>query len=1187
MTHESWSSSPDKQQEELALQIIAQRFALPASPAGEGGHAKLFKSVDLENDNATVAVKIFNPSTNLDDRVLKAAWANELTAYQALGDHANLARLIDWGRCDDGSPYLVFEWLEKDLLKGLDDLDIEGWDDFWPIARDILSGLQAIHSEGYVHRDVKPENVLITANGRFKLADFGTARLAETVSLGLTLAPLGTIPYSPEERGTRTPSAAYDVYSFAVLTVVCLTGRVPVDAEGVDSSFQDLDLPPDIYAALTPCFAADPDQRPASAGVLYSQLKEIQEERESRRTPETEIFLDLPPATLDTFKRQYGIVLTADRVLEDMDAVCALSYDTRTQAQPDLQISGQTLLLRVQPHRIRPGVLRVNRIQRPQAQLLEAARANWYRPKLKFRMSAPTDPARAARDLEHQMAVVSEMDAERAETEVRSAEASAFAGWRSVLDAKFALENGRGIKANYSSFRQDGSRVRFSVEDAAGLEVGEGRLVRHGNRRVLFGEIEGIENNEVILYVNKGRADDLPRRGTLEFDSEASKSKLKRERDALDRISNRKSVRVDLRELLLNPQQSTPPQPVDVKTFVQGELDSAKQKAVSASLGARDFLLVQGPPGTGKTTFIAELVSQHLRKNPQARVVLTSQTHIALDNALMRICEIAPDVSLLRLGRADRLAHDVEPFSISAQMEQWRESVLAQSRDFVKEFAARLGIDLDAADLKNLALELERRHSRVTDLELQITKQQVGRRTLVTEIDRLNSLAAPVLNVAAEIENAARNGTGTDLATVAQRFIETGLNLASQLESAGPLGEKLVEMEAKLSEWRADLKDQVAQHDATRERLAEALRTKVDTPTESLISAALSRSNVDDPRLARLQEISSDWEERFGRGSEFTAVLVARAQVVAATCVGLAGVPGADAMDFDLCIIDEASKATATETLVPLSRSRRWVLVGDDRQLPPFVEQALEDPAVLDRFRLTRQQMRETLFSVLSERLPDSCKFTLTHQHRMHPTIGRLVSHCFYRDQLTSAPRELSAVVKASLGAAALWIDTSARPDRHENRAGKSIQNKGEARVIAKLLDRIQWVAEQSGTKMLNVAVLTGYEAQRREIIESLAAGELNRNLLNVRVATVDSYQGQEADISVFSITRSNENGDLGFLRSEERVNVAVSRARDGLVIVGDATFIDSNSNSSNPLREILKHMRSDNECVIDKAANS
>ncbi|WP_143663157.1 AAA domain-containing protein [Streptomyces bobili] len=1165
--------------------IIGQRFALPDTPTGEGGHAKLFKSVDLENDNRTVAVKVFNPSRILDDRVLKAAWTNELSAYQALGDHPNLARMIDWGRCDDGAPYLVFEWLEKDLLDGLETLKIEGWDDFWPIARDILSGLEVIHSEGFVHRDIKPENILVSENGRFKVADFGTTRLAETVSLGQTMAPLGTIPYAPDERGTRTPTAAYDIYSFTVLAIVCLSGQIPADETAVRASFETLDLPPEIYSTLAPCLSNNTEERAESAGVLRAQLSVIQDAREQRRNPEIELFLDLPNSTIEAFRKQYQNNATKEQILEDIAAVGALSYDARVGAVPDLQIAGQTYILRTQPHRTRQGILRVFRIQRAPAQLLEFARANWHRPKVKLRLSVPTDPVRAASELANQMEMVTERDAERAESQILSAEEGAFSDWRSTLNAKFFLENGRGTRVTYDKFRRDGNRVRFTVADGSGLEPGESRLVRSGNRRVLFGEVEGVENNEAILYITKGNAAELPRHGTLEFDSEASKSKLKRERDALDQIVNRKSTRPDLRDILLDPRKSTTPQPVEIGHYAQANLDEAKKEAVAASLGARDFLLVQGPPGTGKTTFIAELVAQHLRSNPQSRIVLTSQTHIALDNALLRIQELEPTATLLRLGRSDRLAQDVEPLSIIPQMDKWRTSVLNASREFIKEYAARLGIDLDATDLKNSALELQRRQERALELESQLDSEQSSRRALVQEIERINSMAGPILDMASTVESAAQNGSGTELAAAAEQFIQIGLDLASRLETGGPLGENLVEMEARLGEWREDLQVQINHRETARRILIEEMGKDSNISTEDLIKSALSRSAVDDPRLTNLQAIASDWEERFGRSKDFTAVLIARAQVVAATCVGLMGVPGADSMQFDLCIIDEASKATTTESLVPLAASRRWVLVGDNRQLPPFVEQTLEAPSLLDQFNLTREQIRETLFSVLSERLPDSCKFSLTHQHRMYPAIGQLVSKTFYDGRLTSETRRLSPVVEMALGTAVVWMDTRKRPDKRESRSGKSMRNKGEARVIAGVLDRLQWVAEQQQSGYLSVAVLTGYEAQRREITETLAGGELGRSLLKVKVATVDSYQGQEADIAIFSITRSNDNGELGFLRSEERVNVAVSRARDGLVIVGDAGFIESSPDSVNPLYRIYNYMVRSNDCTIETAA--
>jgi serine/threonine protein kinase len=186
--------------------IIEERFALPDEPVQRGGHAQLYKGTDLQRGSQIVAVKLFNPPHVVDDRVLQASWSNELCAYQSLGDHANLARLIEWGRMEDSAPYLVFEWLETDLFTHLDHISIEGWDDFWPIARDILSGLSVIHAAGYVHRDLKPENVLVTKDGSFKVADFGTARLTQAISLGITMAQLGTEPYAPPERGNARPS---------------------------------------------------------------------------------------------------------------------------------------------------------------------------------------------------------------------------------------------------------------------------------------------------------------------------------------------------------------------------------------------------------------------------------------------------------------------------------------------------------------------------------------------------------------------------------------------------------------------------------------------------------------------------------------------------------------------------------------------------------------------------------------------------------------------------------------------------------------------------------------------------------------------------------------------------------------------------------------------------------------------
>src|SRR5262245_62521762 len=98
--------------------------------------------------------------------------------------------------------------------------------------------------------------------------------------------------------------------------------------------------------------------------------------------------------------------------------------------------------------------------------------------------------------------------------------------------------------------------------------------------------------------------------------------------------------------------------------FRRLRVDDAKQAALRGAIGSQDVVLVSGPPGTGKTTFIAELVLQTLRRSPGSRLLITSQTHVALDNAIERIVQADKAIPILRIGRAgdDRIAESVREF---------------------------------------------------------------------------------------------------------------------------------------------------------------------------------------------------------------------------------------------------------------------------------------------------------------------------------------------------------------------------------------------------------------------------------------------------------------------------------------------------------------------------------------------
>ena len=104
-------------------------------------------------------------------------------------------------------------------------------------------------------------------------------------------------------------------------------------------------------------------------------------------------------------------------------------------------------------------------------------------------------------------------------------------------------------------------------------------------------------------------------------------------------------------------------------------------------------------------------------------------------------------------------------------------------------------------------------------------------------------------------------------------------------------------------------------------------------------SEALVGGTEDSKRAAAILDLQVEWLDRFGRDATFHGALCERSSGVAATCVGLASLTGSTDVIYDICIFDEASKATATEALVPMVRAKKWIFVGDSRQLPPFEDE--------------------------------------------------------------------------------------------------------------------------------------------------------------------------------------------------------------------------------------------------------
>jgi superfamily I DNA and/or RNA helicase len=236
---------------------------------------------------------------------------------------------------------------------------------------------------------------------------------------------------------------------------------------------------------------------------------------------------------------------------------------------------------------------------------------------------------------------------------------------------------------------------------------------------------------------------------------------------------------------------------------------------------------------------------------------------------------------------------------------------------------------------------------------------------------------------------------------------------------------------------------------------------------------------------------------------------------------------------------------------------------------------------LVEAFDLDRAFLGASLFDTLLGEAPEECRVRLVAQHRMSVPIGELISSTFYDGTLVHDPAPVLAADSVAVEDRLVWFSTSRRSNRFEEaRSGgsSSFSNKLEAAQAAELVKRLDSEAavgrySRIDGETLEVLVLSGYRGQCTEIQRALRRITLNH--VTVQVKTVDAVQGREADVVLFSVTRSNLTGDLGFLsdRFRGRINVALSRAREVLWIIGDSEFASS---KEGPLRKVLSHIDSD-----------
>jgi superfamily I DNA and/or RNA helicase len=265
------------------------------------------------------------------------------------------------------------------------------------------------------------------------------------------------------------------------------------------------------------------------------------------------------------------------------------------------------------------------------------------------------------------------------------------------------------------------------------------------------------------------------------------------------------------------------------------------------------------------------------------------------------------------------------------------------------------------------------------------------------------------------------------------------------------------------------------------------------------------------------------------------AEVLSRAPVVLATLTSL-DAPALARRRFALAVVDEATQAVEPAVYLALLRADRAVLAGDHLQLPPTVLSAAAQAGGLG----------VSLFERLVALHGDALKVTLAEQHRMHERIMRFPSDALYGGALRAHP---AAAGRALDDAPLEVVDTSGRGFEEATPEGSDSKlNEGEAELVAAEVERVLALGVAPG----DVAVIAPYDAQVQRL-RALLAARVDEGL---EVDTVDGFQGREKEAVVVSLVRGNEAGEVGFLADVRRMNVALTRARRKLVVVGDGATV-------------------------------
>ncbi|SNR54374.1 Superfamily I DNA and/or RNA helicase [Maribacter sedimenticola] len=536
-----------------------------------------------------------------------------------------------------------------------------------------------------------------------------------------------------------------------------------------------------------------------------------------------------------------------------------------------------------------------------------------------------------------------------------------------------------------------------------------------------------------------------------------------------------------------------------------------QQKAILNAIHREPLTIIQGPPGTGKTTVITEIVFQILNKNPDAKILITSQTNDAVDNVLDNLLE--KEIPIVRLSGIRKPKVSLQKHTLERKIEGWKEEVRKKTKANWKPYKEQFKKALEKENIILLPIF----EILSSNKQWKVKKQQIEKM-----LERFNTFKGLEKSLTSE----------TEFITSINSFVKVNF-------------EEYFLKQQIFKDWLATISS-LDENSNINQKLIDSIRV-IGATTNHIASKKYQKYNF----------------------------------------------------EFDYVIMDESGKATTAEALIPTVLAEKLILVGDHRQLRPMLTANREvEKWLREKFKTDTDEFdswddyfnRASLFEQVITKIDDDFKSQLEKCRRSSKDQVLLTSKCFYEPfgdepiKPVERPQEKEHNLDLKIDSSIVFLDIG-NSYKSEIDGNGSSRNKLSAELIPELLNGLD---RFDRVKNYTIGVITGYSAQVREIRKVVRNKVDYRKLKNVKsnnvvISVVDKFQGLEKDIIIFDLVRSQQQ-TLGFLSNANRINVALSRQKKLLIIVGNLDSILSakppkdleNTNQKPALQKYLSELKKD-----------